>query len=463
MKITFLGAAGEVTGSAYLFETDQASVLIDFGSFQGGNYHQERNILPPGLDVAQLDAVLVTHAHLDHTGRLPLLAKQGYTGPIFCSDATRELTNLILRDSAKVQAQDIARLNRQRQRADDPPLVPLYGLPEVERTMALVRVAPYRTAIEVAPGVQARFVEAGHLLGSTSIQLLVADGARQRCLVFSGDLGPRGAPILGDAEGFHQADVVVMESTYGDHNHQPLPETVAEFEQIIADAVRRQGKVLIPTFAVGRAQLLLYLLAVMFRRKAVPKFPVFVDSPMAIEASKIYAHHLELFDDDFKAMQRQRPLAQDLDSVKFTASGAESMAINQVAGPCLILAGAGMCNAGRILHHLKLNLWRPETDVIIVGFQAEGTLGRQLVEGARYVSIFGEKIAVKARVHTLGGFSAHAGQNDLLRWFDQMAPCHPQVILSHGEAKGRDALGALLLERYQLTVQKPMLGDVIEC
>jgi len=463
MKITFLGAAGEVTGSAYLLETDQASVLIDFGSFQGEGHHEERNILPPGLDVAQLDAVLVTHAHLDHTGRLPLLAKSGYAGPIFCTDATRELTSLILRDSAKVQAQDIDRLNRQRQRAGDPPLVPLYGLPEVERTMALVRVAPYRTAVEVAPGVQARFVEAGHLLGSTSIQLLVADGARKRCLVFSGDLGPRGAPILEDAEGFHQADVVVMESTYGDHNHQPLPETVAEFEQIIADAVRRQGKVLIPTFAVGRAQLLLYLLAVMFRHKTVPKFPVFVDSPMAIEASKIYAHHLELFDDDFKAMQRQRPLAQDLDSVKFTASGAESMAINQVAGPCLILAGAGMCNAGRILHHLKLNLWRPETDVIIVGFQAEGTLGRQLVEGARYVSVFGEKIAVKARVHTLGGFSAHAGQNDLLRWFDQLAPCQPQVILTHGEAKGRDALGALLLQRYQLTVQKPMLGDVIDC
>jgi len=463
MKITFFGAAGEVTGSAYLLETEQASILIDFGSFQGENHQEERNLLPPGLDVAQLDAVLVTHAHLDHTGRLPLLAKQGYAGPVFCTDATRELTNLILRDSAKVQAQDIDRLNRQRQRAAEPPLTPLYGLPEVERTMALVRVVPYRTAVEVAPGVQARFVEAGHLLGSTSIQLLVAGGARRRCIVFSGDLGPRGAPILEDAEGFHQADVVVMESTYGDHNHRPLPETVAEFEQIIADAVRRRGKVLIPTFAVGRAQLLLYLLAVMFRRQTVPKFPVFVDSPMAIEASKIYAHHLELFDDDFKAMQRQRPLAQDLDSVKFTASAAESMAINQVAGPCLILAGAGMCNAGRILHHFKLNLWRPETDVIIVGFQAEGTLGRQLVEGARHVSIFGGKIAVKARVHTLGGFSAHAGQSELLRWFDQMAPCQPQVILSHGEAKGRDALGQLLMARHQLPVQKPLLGETIEC
>jgi metallo-beta-lactamase family protein len=311
--------------------------------------------------------------------------------------------------------------------------------------------------------VQARFVEAGHLLGSTSIQLLVANGTAQRSIAFSGDLGPRGAPILEDAEGFHKADVVVLESTYGDRDHRPLAETVAEFERIVQEAVRRQGKVLIPTFAVGRAQLLLYLLAVMFRRGVVPKFPVFVDSPMAIEASKIYGRHLELFDDDFKAMQRQRPLLEDLNTVKFTSTAEESMAINQVPGPCMVLAGAGMCNAGRILHHLKQNLWRPETDVVIVGFQAEGTIGRQLVEGAKFINLFGEKIAVKARVHTLGGFSAHAGQTDLLRWFDQVAPCQPQVFLTHGEAKGRDALGALIGERYRLPVKKPLLGETFEC
>jgi len=462
MKLTFHGAAGEVTGSACLLETSEARVLVDFGLFQGVENKHERNELCPGVSPASLNAVLVTHAHLDHTGRLPLLGRHGYRGPIYCTPATAELTGIILRDSAKVQAQDLERLNRKRERAGEEPAQPLYTLEDVERTLSLLREVPYDAPVGVAPGMTARFVEAGHLLGSASIQICVEHNAGAHCVAFSGDLGPRGAPILKDAVGFERTDVAVMESTYGDRDHKPLAETVAEFEGIVREAVARKGRILVPSFAVGRTQLLLYLLALMFRQGTVPRFPIFVDSPMAVEASRVYLRHLELYDDEFQQLQRERPLIEDLASVKATATAEESKALNDQPGPCLIMAGAGMCTAGRILHHLKQGLWRPETSVIIVGYQGEGSLGRQLVEGAKQVSIFGEKIAVRARVHTLGGFSAHAGQSDLLRWVDQMAHCRPRLLLNHGEPKAREALARLIEQRHGLKAAKPMQGQTFE-
>ena len=462
MKIIFCGAAGGVTGSATLVRTDRASVLIDLGMFQGVAHKADWNHLPAELDVGRLDAVVLTHAHLDHTGRLPLLARAGYAGPIYCTEPTIELAALILRDSAKVQAQDVERLNRKRQRADQAPLEPVYGPQEVEKLLRLLRPVAYDEPTEVAPGVRARFVEAGHLLGSASIQLCIEEGSQTRCIAFSGDLGPKGAPILKDAVGFQTTDALVLETTYGDREHKPLAETVAEFERIVTEAAARKGKILVPTFAVGRAQLILYLLALMFRHKTVPKFPVFLDSPMAIEASRIYNSHVELFDEDFQALQRERPLAADLDTLKPTPTADDSKALNEVGGPCLIMAGAGMCNAGRILHHFKQNLWRPETSVIFVGFQGEGTLGRQIVEGAKQINIFGEPIAVKASIHTLGGFSAHAAQSDLLRWFDQTAHCRPLTILNHGEPRSRDPFARLLEEKYRLQPRKPELGEVVE-
>jgi len=461
-RIAFYGAAGEVTGSAYLVETARARVLVDFGLFQGFERKQELNRVPDGLDPARLDAVVVTHAHLDHVGRLPLLVKAGYKGPVYCTPVTIELAELVLRDSAKVQAQDIERINRKRMRADEPPVEPLYTAADVDRLMPLFRPVEYEQTVEVARGIRARFVEAGHILGSASIQLQFDTGNGMHCAVFSGDLGPRGAPILKDAEGFHRADTVVLESTYGDRDHKPIADTVAEFEQIVADVVGRRGKMLVPTFAVGRAQLLLYLLALMFRHKTVPKFPIYVDSPMAIEATKIYFKHIELFDDDFQAIQRERPLAQDLDTVVPVATADESKALNECTGPCLIMAGSGMCTGGRILHHLKQNLWRPETSVIIVGYQADGTLGRLLVERVPHVTIFGEKIAVKAKIHTLGGFSAHAGQTDLVRWFDQLAHVRPDLILTHGEPGARDTLASLLEQRHGIRARKPAFGEVLE-
>lgn len=460
IKLTFLGAAGTVTGSAYLLQTSRANVLVDFGMFQGFNNHEEQNRIPPSLDVARLTAVLITHAHLDHTGRLPLLAKQDYRGPIYATEATLPLTSLILRDSAHLQAMDVERANRKRQRAAEPPLEPLYTAEQVARILRQFQSVPYDKPVEVAPGIRARWVEAGHMLGSASLQLCVTDEGLTKTIVFSGDVGPLGAPILQDAVGFEKADAVIMESTYGDRDNKPLPETVREFEAIVKNAVAARSKILVPVFAVGRAQLLLYLLALMFRRKVVPKFPVFLDSPMAVEASKVYWEHLELFDAEFHALNAERPVLADLDTLKATPTAQDSMALNDLSGPCLIMAGAGMCTGGRILHHLKQNLWRAGTHVLIVGYQGEGSLGRRLVDGDKLVSIFGEKIAVKATIHTLNGFSAHAGQTELLRWFGHMAHCRPRTFLTHGEARGREPLARLIKQRHGLHAELPELGTV---
>lgn len=462
MNITALGAAGgEVTGSAYLIQTDRARVLVDCGLFQGGKRSEAKNRLPAKA-CSRLDAVLVTHGHLDHTGRLPLLAKMGYRGPVFATPATIKMAALILRDSARLQQQDAEYKNRKLIRAGEEPIEPLYEPDDAEAIIKQMKNVPYQEPVPVAPGIRAIWTEAGHMLGSASIQALVDEDGRQKKVVFSGDLGPVGMPVLRDFEPFHQADMVFIESTYGGRDHRPLQQTVDEFIAIVKEAIAQGGKMLVPTFAVGRAQQLLILLGWMFRNNVVKPFPVYLDSPMALEASLIYREHRELFDEELTEFLRQRPLAEDLKSLKVTASADESRMINSMEGPCMIMAGAGMCNAGRIVHHLKHNLWKPTTHVLIVGYQGHGSLGRRLVDGEEVVHIHGQKVAVKAKIHTLNGFSAHAGQTDLLKWFNVIAPSKPRVVITHGEDNSRNDLARMIEKNHKLRCGLPAQGDVLE-
>jgi metallo-beta-lactamase family protein len=463
MKITVHGAGGgEVTGSAYLLETDTAKVLVDCGLFQGARKAENHNRLPKKGAFNKLDAVILTHAHLDHSGRLPLLTRAGYEGPIYATPATIDVAQLILKDSAHLQKADVERENRRRQRQGQEAIQPLYEKQDVERLQPLYLPLKYDEPTEIAPGFVARAVEAGHMLGSTSIEMTVDEGGQKKVIVISGDIGPRGAPLHRDPVPFKQADVVFMESTYGDRDHASLEKTAIETREVVRRAVEAGGKILVPTFAVGRTQLLLYLLAGAFQRRTLPPFPIFIDSPMAIEATNIYKNHTELFDDEALAMQRSGELRENLESVQYCPTANDSRALNEQQGPCLIMAGAGMCTGGRILHHFRYNLARPNTTVLIVGYQGHGSLGRMLVDKKKSVRIFGETIPVRASVHTFGGLSGHAGQSDLVQWLGSIAPSKPRVFLTHGEARGRDPLQEIIQDRFKLQVHQPDMLETIE-
>ena len=462
MRIRFLGAAGDVTGSAYHVMTNQASVLVDCGFFQGKREESQKNRRTKQIEGGHVDAVVVTHGHLDHIGRLPLLTRNGYKGPIYGTRPTLDIARLILKDSLHLQKQDLKRQNQKRARNKQPPLAPLFEEPDVRKLKNLATPVRYKQKFNVAPGIEARLVDAGHVIGSASVELTVTENGHKKVIVFSGDLGPRGAPVLKDPEPFKEADVVIMESTYGDRNHRSMHDTAIEGREIISKAIVDKAKVLVPVFAVGRTQLLLYLLAGAFKNKTLPRFPIYLDSPMAIEATRVYGRNSELFDEEALGMVESGELRKNLNSATPCTSPGESRALNSVKGPCVIMAGSGMCTGCRIMHHLRNNLPIPETAVLIVGFQSPGTLGRKLVDGAESVMIFGEEVPVRASIHTMGGFSAHADQTGLLDWFSRIAPSKPRTIITHGEDRARTALSDLIRSRYGVTTECPDLDDVIE-
>ncbi|WP_101069012.1 MBL fold metallo-hydrolase [Roseovarius salinarum] len=459
MDITFHGAAGEVTGSCHLVQAGGRRVLLDCGMVQGGDDSDARNRAAFPFDPAEVDAVVLSHAHIDHSGRLPLLVKRGFKGPVYTHAATRDLCKIMLRDSAAIQQQDAERETRHRKRAGQAPVAPLYTEADAERVLGRVRTLCYGEVTEVAPGLTVRLSDAGHILGSAIVELW-GDGADgRRKLVFSGDLGHRGNPVLPDPARVAEADLVVMESTYGDRNHRPWHETWDEIGDIFAAAKHEKGNILIPAFAVGRSQGLISAFQREFATWGLGDWRIFLDSPMAIRATQVYKGHLNLVDESVRTPAHgDGPYA--LPNLEFTESPELSRTLNAIHAGAVIIAGSGMCTGGRILHHLKHNLWRPEAHVMIVGFQPAGVPGRRLVDGTEHMDIWGDRIPVRARIHTVGGLSAHADQDGLARWYGGFAGT-PPVALLHGEETARAALARRLQADHGVAPVQPTPGTRI--
>lgn len=463
MKLTFLGASGEVTGSCYLLETSRARVLIDLGLFQGGRQTEAQNREPPGFDASRLDAVVLTHAHIDHAGRLPLLPGMGYARKIVATPATIDLARILLRDSAQVQRSDAEYETRRRlRRGNEEPVVPLYGDAEVQRVLELFEGQEYEASREVAPGVTLRFVDAGHILGSASVELTIEEGGARKVVVFSGDIGMSDVPIMRDPVTIPHADVVVMESTYGDRDHKGIAATVEEFEAILKHCVWSRERLLLPAFAVGRTQLLMYYLGQIGMSGRLPGFPVYLDSPLAIEATELYRKHRALLDGPSRRILEYLECDGAVPRVNFVRTRDESRALNDQYGAGVIVAAGGMCEGGRIVHHLKHNVWRRDVHVVIAGYQASGTLGRRLVDGAKMVRIYGDWVAVRAKIDTLGGFSAHAGRTGLLRWASAWSGDRPRTFLTHGEDSARASLAGEVRARFGFECGTPTRGEAVE-
>jgi len=457
MHITFCGAAQQVTGSCFLFATSTCRFLVDCGLFQGPAATRARNLEPFSFDPRSIDFVILTHAHLDHSGLLPRLGAQGFKGPIYTTPATRDLLSVLLLDSAHLQEMEAERASR---RNRDPRVA--YNVDDVDHVLKQVQTIPYDLSCELAAGVEVELRDAGHILGSAIVELAITESGRSTKVVVSGDLGQPGRPILRDPAFISEADVLLMESTYGDRNHRSLPDTLDELTSILNPALS-DGVVLVPSFAVGRAQELLYYLNRLARDRRVSELTVFVDSPMAQQVTAITARHLELFNEEARRLTAagSTPGAPAI-RVHFTDHVQDSIALNRIEAGAVILAGSGMCDGGRIRHHLRQRLPNPHTTVLIVGFQAMGTLGRELVDGARSVRLFGEEVPVRAQIATLGGFSAHADQSALLGWLSHLRAAPRHLFLVHGEPRACGGLAAAIKSRFGWEARIPADAEGVE-
>jgi len=451
MEVYFHGAAGDVTGSMHLIEAAGKRILLDCGMVQGSPEADARNFAPFPFDASQIDALILSHGHIDHVGRVPRLTMAGFDGPVFTQHATADLLPIMLLDSASIQENDAERSNRKR-KPGQPKVVPLYTRDDVRDALSQLHPLPYDTRTKILEGVEITFRDAGHILGSAIVELW-ADGKK---LVFSGDLGMPGTPILRDPTPVATADLLLMESTYGNRNHKQRSETVLELGEILDAAWRDHGNVLIPAFAVGRTQELLYWFARHWDDWDLSRWKIFLDSPMASKVVEVYDHHHELFDAEAREVWRDTPNPFRLPNLRVTQTAEESMAINRINGGAIVIAGNGMASGGRILHHMRQCLPKRQTRMVLVGYQAEGTLGRRLVDGARWVRIHGHDVRVNAHRHTVGGLSAHADQQGLLDWYAGFKPS-PPLVLVHGEDLAREALAGEIHERFgvQATLARP--------
>lgn len=463
MKLTFCGAAGEVTGSCYLVDTGEVRFLVDCGMFQGGHDADLKNQKFPTFDPKAIDFVLLTHAHIDHSGMLPRLTALGFNGPIYTTKASLDLLKVMLADSAHIQTKEAEWAQQHPERNHDHnhngSVEPLYTLRDAEAALALMETLHYEEKIQPHATVTCRFLDAGHILGSAIIEVW-AGGKK---IVFSGDLGQPGRPILRSPMPVEDADIVLVESTYGNRLHKNLEDTLDEFVQVVVDTMhRKHGNIIMPAFTVGRTQEILYLLIELTRQRRLHDLKIYVDSPMALTATEITMRHIELFNKEAQELlawgQERR---KELPDINFVQSVEESIALNDIRHGAIIISASGMCDAGRIKHHLKYNLRHPECSIVFTGFQAEGTLGRRLVDGAKLVRIFGEEIPVRASIHTIGGLSAHADQAGLLNWLSHFKQPPQQTFVVHGESATAIQFSGLIREQLNWNVVVPSANETV--
>jgi metallo-beta-lactamase family protein len=461
ITVQILGAADEVTGSCHLVTVGSNRILLDCGLIQGRRQDEERNKEPFPFDPKSIDAVVLSHAHIDHSGRLPMLVKAGFDGPIYTHRASRDLCRIMLKDSAFINEKEIEWENRKRMRKGLKPIEALYTLEDATAAMSRFKGLVYQKKFNILPNVTLRLNDAGHILGSSIVELWLEDDGHKRKLVFSGDLGRPGMPILQDPAYIRQADLVIMEGTYGDRLHRSWEETLTEIDNVVQDTTNGKGNILIPAFAVGRTQEILYMFARYYEQWKLGRWQVFLDSPLAIEATRVFTQHSDLFDQDMTELWQQNKAQSILPNLHISRTSNQSMALNRVHSGAIIIAGSGMCSGGRIKQHLKHNIWRRECHVIISGFQAQGTLGRSLVDGAKYIRLWGETVRVAATIHTVGGLSAHADQPGLKNWYANFEE-RPPVVLVHGETGALETLSKALKNELKAPVTIAKRGQVLD-
>jgi len=463
IKLRFLGAAQNVTGSRHMLEVNGTRLLIDCGLYQERQF-TGRNWEPFDFPASSIDAVLLTHAHLDHCGLLPKLVKEGFTGPVYCTAATAEIARIIMLDSARLQEEDaeFKRKRHEREGRKGPhPVVPLYTTADAEATEPLFRKVRYKTPVQIADGITATFCEAGHVFGSAIIHVCIEKNGESRSVLFSGDVGRPDRPIVRDPAEVDEADYILVESTYGDRVHRQHGDIKAEIAEVINATKAAGGNIIVPSFALERSQDMLYYINELLAEDAIPHLMVFLDSPMAGAITKVFKRHRELFDEEMTEFVKNGQSPFNFQGLHITQTASESKAINHIRGTAIVIAGSGMCTGGRVKHHLVNNIERPESTIMFVGYQAIGTLGRRIVNGEEEVRILGETRPVKARIVQIHGMSAHADKEELLRWLSALKNHPKKIFVVHGEAESAKSFGRYLQEKTGWEVMVPEYKDEV--
>jgi metallo-beta-lactamase family protein len=458
MKLRFLGGARTVTGTCFYLVRGEKKILVDCGMYQGPNA-AEVNRKRFEFDPSEIDCLFLTHSHLDHVGLVPKLIKEGFTGKIITTTAAADITELILYDAAHIQETDTEWHNRKALRSGLPTMETLYTRRDVDRVLPLIERKRYGRIETLCEGIRYRFVDAGHILGSSSLELWYMDGAGEKKIVFSGDIGKKENPIVHDPVFVQETDYLTIESTYGNRNHKGMKESIDELVEVIKSTFKKGGNVIIPSFALGRTQDLLFILNKLVKEDRLFRINVYIDSPLAEGITKVYAAHPEYFEEGAKELFNLE--SRDALRLHFTRRIDDSIALNKIKSEAIIIASSGMCEGGRVKHHLKHNLWRKESSIVFVGFQAHGTLGRDIVDGRKVVEVLGEDIVVRAGIHTLGGFSAHADKDELIEWIS-MFRNRPEIFVVHGEEKASLDFQALVNERFGYKTHVPEKGEEFE-